>query len=250
MNILIIEDEIPAFKKLLAYVTESLNSDFKHTHTRSVEDSIKHLKETNYDLIVSDIKIIGGTSFDIFDSIKTYTPIIFCTAFDDHLLKAFQTNGIAYILKPYTQKDIERALKKHKDLFHKKFNETNFFKQFKTLIEQKDSYKKRFAIKKSEGIKLVNSEAICYFEACGDFCKLKDSNGNLHSISASIGSLSDELNPDQFFRINRSYIVNIDFIEKIVPYSKNRLSLKVKGLSDSVITSTSSTKDFRKWIDR
>lgn len=250
MNILIIEDEIPAFKKLLAYVTKSLNSDFKHTHTRSVEDSIKHLKETNYDLIVSDIKIIGGTSFDIFDSIKTYTPIIFCTAFDDHLLKAFQTNGIAYILKPYTQRDIERALKKHKDLFHKKFNETNFFKQFKTLIEQKDSYKKRFAIKKSEGIKLVNSEAICYFEACGDFCKLKDSNGNLHSISASIGSLSDELNPDQFFRINRSYIVNIDFIEKIVPYSKNRLSLKVKGLSDSVITSTSSTKDFRKWIDR
>ncbi|WP_117885294.1 LytR/AlgR family response regulator transcription factor [Aureibaculum luteum] len=250
MNILIIEDEIPAFKKLLAYVNESLNSDFNYTHTRSVEDSIKHLKETSYDLIVSDIKIIGGTSFDIFDSIKTSTPIIFCTAFDEHLLKAFKTNGIGYILKPYTQKEIENALIKYKDLFDKKFNETNFFQQFKTLIEQKDTYKKRFAIKKPEGIKLVNTEAISYFEACGDFCKLKDSDANLHSISASLGSLSAELNPDHFFRINRSYIVNIDFIEKIVPYSKNRLSLKVKGLSVSIITSTSSTKDFRKWIDR
>lgn len=250
MKILIIEDEIPAFKKLFAYVTESLNSDFEYTHTRSVEDSINQLKVTSYNLIISDIKIIGGTSFDIFDSIKTSTPIIFCTAFDEHLLKAFQTNGIAYVLKPYTQKDIESALKKHKDLFYKKFSENNFFEQFKTLISEKDNYKKRFAIKKSEGIKLVNTEAICYFEACGDFCKLKDSDGNLHSISSAMGSLTNELNPDHFFRINRSYIVNIDYIEKIVSYSKNRLSIKVKGLADSIITSTSSTKDFRKWIDR
>lgn len=250
MNILIIEDEIPAFKKLLSYVVESLDSDFEYSHTRSVDDSIKRLKETGFDLIVSDIKIIGGTSFDIFDSIKTSTPIIFCTAFDEHLLKAFQTNGIAYVLKPYSQKDIENALKKHQDLFHEKMNETHFFKQFKTIISEKDNYKKRFAIKKSEGIKLVNAEDVCYIEACGDFCKLKDSEGNLHSISAAIGSLSNELNPDHFFRINRSYIVNIDYIEKIVSYSKNRLSLKVKGLTDSINTSTSSTKDFRKWIDR
>lgn len=250
MNILIIEDEIPAFKKLVAYVTESLDLDFEYTHTRSVEDSIMHLKETSYDLIISDIKIIGGTSFDIFDSTKTSIPIIFCTAFDEHLLKAFQTNGIAYVLKPYTQKDIEEALKKHKDLFHKKFSENNFFHQFKTLVERKDSFKKRFVIKKTGGIQLVNTADICYIEACGDFCKLKDNKGSLHSISAPIGVLSNELNPDYFFRINRSFIVNMDSIEEIVPYSKNRLALRIKCLDKYVHTSTSATKDFRKWIDK
>ena len=250
MNILIIEDEIPAFNKLLAYVTESLESGFEHTHTRSVKDSILNLKSISFDLIISDIKIIGGTSFDVFDSIKINAPIIFCTAFDKHLLKAFQTNGIAYVLKPYSQNDIDKALRKHQNLFSEKINENGFFQQFKTLIEQKDIYKMRFAIKKSDAIKLVNVEDVIYIEACGDFCKLKDNNGSLHSISTSIGSLSKELDPNKFFRINRSYLINIDFIEKIVPYSKNRMSLKVKGLSDSLITSTSSTKEFRKWIDR
>ncbi|WP_271767883.1 LytR/AlgR family response regulator transcription factor [Aquimarina algiphila] len=250
MNILIIEDEIPAFKKLLTCVTESLQSDFEYTHTRSIEESIKSLEKTNYDLILSDIKIIGGMSFDIFDSVKTSVPIIFCTAFDEHLLKAFQTNGIAYVLKPYTQKNIYEAIKKYQNLFHEKFNEKDFFKQFKGLIEQKHTFKKRFAIKKAEGIKLVKTENVCYIEACGDFCKLKDSNGGLHSISKSIGVLSGELNPEHFFRINRSYIINISFIEKILPYSKNRLSIRISGLSDSLITSTASTKDFRKWIDK
>ncbi len=250
MNILIIEDETPAFKKLFAYVTESLQSDFEYTHTRSVNESISYLEKMSYDLILSDIKIIGGMSFDIFNSIKVSTPIIFCTAFDEHLLQAFKTNGIAYILKPYAQKDIDEALNKYQSLFHKKFNEKDFFQQFKAVIEQKSSYKKRFAIKKPEGIKLVNTEDVCYIEACGDFCKFKDTNAELHSISKSIGLLCSELNPEHFFRINRSYIVNITFIEKIVSYSKNRLSIKVKGLSNSLITSTATTKDFRQWIDK
>lgn len=250
MNILIIEDETPAFKKLVAYVTESLQSDFEYTHTRSVKESVVHLKKTSYDLILSDIKIIGGMSFDVFNTIKIVTPIIFCTAYDEHLLHAFQSNGIAYVLKPYTKQDIDDALKKYRSLFQERFIEKNFFQQFKTLISEKDNYKKRFAIKKPEGITLVNTENVCYIEACGDFCKLKDSDGRLHSFSRSIGVLSNDLNPEHFFRINRSYLINVDFIEKITPYSKNRLSIKVKGLSTSLITSTASTKDFRKWIDR
>lgn len=250
MNILIIEDEIPAFKKLLAYVDRSLHSDFEYTHTRSVEAAIESLKEKTYDLILSDIEIIGGMSFDIFDSVKTSTPIVFCTAYDEHLLKAFQTNGIAYVLKPYTQNDIDEALKKYKKLFSQRFSEHNFFEQFKTILDKKDTYKKRLVIKKRDGIKLVNTKDICFIEAHGDFCKLKDTNNNLHVVSIPIGMLSKELNPDQFFRINRSYIINLDCIENIIPYSKNRLSIKVKGLSVLVKTSTSLTKEFRKWIDR
>lgn len=85
---------------------------------------------------------------------------------------------------------------------------------------------------------MVATEDVCYIEACRDFCKLTDSDGHLHTISSPIGTLTHEMNPELFYRINRSYIINIEFIVKIVAYSKTRLSLTVRGLANPVITST------------
>jgi len=252
MNILILEDETPAYKKLVNYLKSFLGEGFEHEHAKSIQEGVALLsKSKKYDLILSDIRLNDGIVFDIFDQVPITSPIIFCTAFDEHLLKAFQTNGIAYILKPYSKEDLHKAMKKFENLFQSKNYDKELFKQLKTIIkEEEKSYKKRFAVKKKEGIKLINTADICLIEAYGDLCRLRDNNNQLHTISYNIGTLIQELNPAHFFRINRSQIVNVEYIEKIEPYFKNRLSIKITGLKKFMTTSSSNTKEFRKWIDQ
>ena len=250
-TILIIEDETPAYKKLLSYITNYVTTSFKHTHVRSVKNGIIALQDDkNYDLIFADIKILNGTSFDIFNQVIFSTPIIFCTAYDEHLLKAFQTNGIAYILKPYSQEDLNNAIAKFETLFEAQPYDRNIFNQFKSLLNSKDTqYKKRLAVKKKEGVKLIDVDTICLIEVFGDLCKLYDSKGRLHTISKTLGALYSELNPNQFFKINRSQIVQINYIETITAHSKNRLYLKIAHIKDQVVTSSSVTKAFRIWLE-
>lgn len=251
MRILVFEDEIPANKKLVAYLTDFFGESVFIESVRSVKDGIELLsKDSNYNLILSDIKLLDGTSFEIFQEVETKIPIIFCTAYQEHLLEAFQINGIAYILKPYQKKDLEAALKKYQILFEPNTIAKDIFKKLKEVLDTKDQdYKKRFAIKKREGIKLLAATQISLIQANGDFCKIIDSSGHLHSISKSIGVIVEELNPKHFFKINRSQIVGMEHIERIEPYSKNRLAIKMKDQKERFITSTSTTKEFRIWLE-
>ena len=251
MRILILEDEIPAEKKLVNYLIDYFGKSVELESARTVKEGIGLLeKNPDYDLILSDIKLLDGNAFDIFRKVTTKTPIIFCTAYHEHLLQAFQSNGIAYVLKPYQRKYLESALEKFDTLFEPKSTRRDIFNQLKEVLETNDkNYKKRLAIKKRDGIKLLETSQIGLIQANGDFCKIMDSNGRLHSISKSIGMLIKELNPKQFFKINRSQIVGIEHIEKIVPYSKNRFALTITGVKEYAITSTSVTKEFRIWLE-
>ncbi len=253
MHILILEDEIPAHKKLVAHLSDFLEEPFSLDSARSVKKGIQ-LVENNkeYDLILSDIKLLDGISFEIFHKVETMAPIIFCTAYDEHLLEAFQTNGIAYILKPYLKEDFENALKKFQDLFHPKFYKKDLFKQLKEVLGTKkdETYKKRFAIKKRDGIKLLDAKDISLIQAKGDFCTITDVNGKLHSISKNIGTLVEQLDPKQFFKINRSQIISIEHIQKIEPYAKNRLALRISGVKEYMTTSSATTKLFRSWLEQ
>jgi len=251
MRILILEDEIPAKKKLVSYLNTFFGESVVLESSRTVKGGIELLeKYPDYDLILSDIKLLDGNSFEVFSKVETQAPIIFCTAFNEHLLEAFQTNGIAYILKPYQENDLQTALRKFEKLFQPKILEKDIFRQLQEVLNFKDeNYKKRFAIKKIDGIKLLDASQISLIQANGDFCKILDSEGHLHSISKSIGVLVEELNPKHFFKINRSQIVGMEHIEKIEPYSKNRLALSIKGLKEHTITSTATTKEFRIWLE-
>ncbi len=250
MRILILEDEIPAMKKLVRYLTTFFGESVVLDSTRTVKGGIELLeKNLQYNLILSDIKLLDGNSFDVFRKVETEAPIIFCTAYDEHLLDAFQINGIAYVLKPYQENDLESALKKFEKLFQPKMLEKDIFKQLQEVLDT-NSYKKRFAIKKKDGIKLLEASQISLIQAKGDFCKVVDSDGHLHTLSKSIGVIIQELNSKHFFKINRSQIIGIEHIEKIQPYSKNRLAITIKGVREHVITSTSTTKDFRSWLEQ
>ncbi|MFH6602809.1 LytR/AlgR family response regulator transcription factor [Maribacter algicola] len=251
MNVLILEDETPAHKKLVSYLSDFFDESFTMDSSRTVKEGTALLKRNAYDLILSDIKLLDGSSFEVFEKAETATPIIFCTAYDEHLLQAFQTNGIAYILKPYLKEDFDKALKKFLDLFEPKTLEKDIFKKLNNVLEHRnENYKKRFAIKKREGIKLLNTTDISLIQANGDFCKVIGSDGQLHSITQNIGSVIKELNPKHFYKINRSQIVNIGHIENIESYAKNRLALKIRGFEEHAITSSSITKGFRNWLEQ
>ena len=164
MNILILEDEIPAYQKLVSHLAAYFNTEITHDWARSNTDGFVFLKENKYDFILSDIQLLDGLSFDLFNKIDSCCPIIFCSAFDEYLFQAFKTNGIAYILKPYTAQDFATALDKYQSLFSKKEYpnlDTKLLTVLKnTLNEEHTNYKKRFVIKKANGIQLLQVLAI------------------------------------------------------------------------------------------
>ena len=254
MNILILEDEIPAYQKLLNFIHSEIEGGRILGWARSIAEAKTLLsKDPKPDLIFSDIELLDGVSFEIFESVKVECPIIFCTGFDQYVLQAFRTNGIAYLLKPYSIENFREAYEKYKTLFAK--NEPapldeNLISELKQVLNaDKKSYKKRFTVKKKDGIKLIETKDIICFEANGDFCIAVDSKAQKNVLNHTLSDIEEKTDPSKFFRINRSQIINIDFLEKVEPYFKNRLALKMAHLKELVYTSSGKTPGFRKWLE-
>ncbi len=254
MKILIFEDEIPAYEKLRAHIENTLPNAEYLGWARSIHEAKLLLnKHQQIDLIFSDIELLDGKSLSVFEEIKVNCPIIFCTAFDQYLLQAFKTNGIAYLLKPYDKTSFDEALGKYKSLFKtsKKKLDPGLISELKLILEsERESYKTRFSIKKKGGIKLLSVNDIICIQANGDFCFANDVKREKHIINSSLSLVENKLNPKQFFRINRSEIINIDCIEKIEASFKNKLAIKMKAFDETLYTSSSKTKSFRAWLDK
>ena len=254
MKILILEDEIPAYQKLVSFVNDYFEEEIPHHWARSISDGKSFLRDNTYDFILSDIQLLDGVSFDLFNDVSINTPIIFCSAHDDYLFQAFNTNGIAYILKPYTESDFKKAVEKYQSLFkqghYTALNQETITELKSALKDEQTHYKKRFVIKKAKGIQLLNVSEITKIEASGDFCIASDLKGKKHTISQNLGTINEQLQPNKFFKINRSEIICIDAIENIESYFKNRLLITIAGLKEKVMTSSSTTSDFRKWLEQ
>ncbi len=253
MNILILEDEIPAYEKLSEHLEIYFSEPYTFDWCRTIVEAKELLTHENkYDILFSDIELLDGISIELFKEIKIDCPIIFCTAYHKYLLDAFKSNGIAYILKPYAQEDISKALYKYNTLFNKtsdyQINDT-ILKYITSALSQDTHYKSRFIIKTPKGMHLLSTHDISYIEASGTFCKLVDDKGVSHLLSQSITSLNETLDPKQFFRINRSRIINISHIVRMDNYFKNRLLLQMRGSKEKMTTSSSVTAKFRIWLD-
>ena len=203
MKILILEDEIPAYNKLASFVNDYFEDEIPHDWARSIKDGKKLLQENEYGFILSDIQLLDGISFDLYNDVSIEAPIIFCSAHDEYLFEAFNTNGIAYILKPYTHSDFKKAIEKYQSLFkqgdYNTLNQQTITELKSALKEEHNNYKKRFVIKKAKGIQLLNVSDICIVEASGDFCIATDFKGKRHTISQNLGSLHLQLQPNKFF---------------------------------------------------
>ncbi|WP_106793319.1 LytTR family DNA-binding domain-containing protein [Aquimarina sp. Aq78] len=251
MNIIIIEDEKPAARRLNRMLGE-LNIKV-HTMLHSVRESIEWFSTNEHpDLIFLDIQLSDGLSFEIFDAITIKSSIIFTTAYDEYALKAFKLNSIDYLLKPIDDEELEVAVKKYKEqLPQKQQLQVDFEDIKKLLINPMDrTYKKRFTTKVGQHLKIFSVEDIeCFYsENKGTYLHTTDNRNYL--IDTTLESLEDELNPQQFFRASRKFYININAIQDIISYTNSRLQIKLNHFSEQeIIVARERVKDFKMWLE-
>lgn len=253
IKILIVEDEIPARKKLRRFLDQVKETVSVEAEIDTVHEAVSFLKKTNsIDLILSDIELLDGNAFDIYHKVQVSCPIIFTTAYDQFLMNAFESNGIEYLLKPFSFERFRKAWDKFLLLRnHESTDDALFLKLNQIIGNRLEKYKTRFSANTSQGIYFFETTDILFFEADEGVVFAIDKTGKKHLLNRStLKELETQLDPLDFFRINRSELVNKKFIERIERYSKNSLALKIAGYEKHLVTSQSNTPLFREWIEK
>jgi len=254
MNVVIIEDEVLAADKLERLLHKYDPKIKVIDRFDSVTDSSIWLgNPTNkVDLIFLDIHLVDGLSFEIFNRVQVQTPIIFTTAYNEYALNAFKLNSIDYLLKPVTFDHLYTSLKKLENL-RESLTETGEMKNFEDLSNAlatiQKNYKTRFMVKIGEKLRSFKAVDISVFYADGRdvFILLKE--GNQYIIDYKMEELQDLLNLEQFFRISRSFIVNINSINGVLLYSNSRLKVDLLQEFDrELIVSREKVSSFKDWF--
>ncbi len=250
MNIIIIEDEKPA-ARLLQRKVEKLGLQIT-TLLHSVEESIHWFQNNQHpDLIFLDIQLSDGLSFEIFENIEINSAVIFTTAYDEYALRAFKLNSIDYLLKPIDEEELETAVNKFKA---RNSNTPNLSLDFemikKMLVNPIDrTFKKRFTIKMGQQLKMINIDEVeCFFsENKGTYLHTFENRNYL--LDATLEQLETELDPQNFFRVSRKFIIPMKGIKEIQLHSNSRLKVILPSYKDDeVIVSREKVADFKNWI--
>lgn len=249
MNILIIEDEKPA-ARLLQRKVEKMGLEVNHM-LHSVEESIAWFQNNSHpDLIFLDIQLSDGLSFEIFEAIDIKSAVIFTTAYDEYALRAFKLNSIDYLLKPIDEEDLEIAVNKFKARTSSQNISLDFEAIKRMLVNPiEKEYKKRFSVKIGTQLKVINIDEIecIYSENKGTYIHTLDNRNYL--IDNSLEVIEKELNPNQFFRISRKFIVPLHSVKEIQMYSNSRLKIILPTYKeDEVIVAREKVSDFKTWI--
>ncbi len=252
MKVLIIEDEAPAFRRLQKILSE-IDSSIEIVEVMdSVEDSVKWMNHhESPDLIFMDIQISDGLSFQIFDEIKVDSPVIFTTAFDEYLLKAFKVNSIDYLLKPIKKEDLARALKKFKNLTQNSTTELDLSALIKQISLTETSYKSRFLVKQGDKMLAIRTEDIVCFQSKHGVVHIVTKHGKKYLSDFTLDELISQLDPKNFFRANRQFLIHADFIETVHKHFKGKLLVEMRLFDDEqILVSSEKATAFKNWLDQ
>lgn len=254
IKVVIIEDEIPARKKLKRFIYGSDLDVEIIAELSTVQDAIAFLKIHQPDLIFSDIELLDGNSFEIYEEIKVSCPIIFTTAYDQFWMDAFDSNGIAYLLKPFSNNQFQKALDKYVLLMKPQQDIHKPIDDLLRLVSDnlsRNQHKTRLSCIGQQGIYFLETISIAFIEADEGIVVAQDRKCKRHMLSVStLKELENQLNHFDFFRINRSEIVNKISIENMQRYNKNILAIKVEGHVKYLKTSQNLTAAFREWVEK
>ncbi|WP_418498884.1 LytR/AlgR family response regulator transcription factor [Flagellimonas sp.] len=251
MNVIIIEDEKPAARRL-ARLLADLDLEVS-TMLHSVDESIEWFQNNPHpDLIFLDIQLSDGLSFEIFDVVDVKSAIIFTTAYDEYALQAFKLNSIDYLLKPIDDEELESAVKKYRNFKPESRKISVDFNDIKNLLVNplEREYKKRFTVKVGQHLKIINADEVeCFYsENKGTYAATSD--GRSYLLDTTLEQLEEELSPKVFFRISRKFYVNINHIGDIISYTNSRLQIKLKRFNEQeIIVSRERVKDFKLWLE-
>ncbi|GAA4832767.1 LytTR family DNA-binding domain-containing protein [Algivirga pacifica] len=229
-KILIAEDEALSARKLKKML-EDIVPQFEVVEiTDSVSGTLAFLKQHQVDLIFLDIHLSDGNSFDIFDQINIETPIIFTTAFDQYALSAFQQNSIDYLLKPIGKQELQKSIDKFLKYFNPKSSEATEKVDYKALSElvaeqMSPSYRERFMVYVRDELRSIKAEEVAFFFAESRAVFMTTLEGQTYDLSFTLEQLEKELNPKQFIRVNRKYLLHREAIQQVIQYSKSKLKI-------------------------
>lgn len=249
MKVVIIEDERPAAERLVHMLEQAVDGINIIARLESVEESINwFVANSSPDLIFMDIQLDDGVSFEIFESVRIEAPVIFTTAYDQYAVRAFKVNSVDYLLKPISRESLEAALKKYRQIFGAGEVSEKITKVFEQLV---NPWKTRFFVKIGTHFQSIPVDEIVAFFVEEKCSFLRTRNGKSYAVDYSLDQLQKKVNPSEFFRINRNFMVNIECITEIISYSTTRLKLKLLNLTDDgLIVSRDKASEFKLWLDR
>ncbi len=251
MNIIIIEDERLTAEDLKDIISES-NPDCNVVKIlSSVKEAISYLSSNPApDLIFSDIQLGDGLSFDIYDAVKISTPIIFCTAYDEYALSAFNANGIHYILKPFDEKIIHEALDKYRRLTASKsdFDSNSLNKVLEALNQKNNESNGSILVYQQDKVIPVKLKDIALFYIKNEVTHLYTFEQKLYYINKSLDEVQHTCGND-FYRANRQFILNRNAVKEVSQTLSRKVSVHLNfPFDEDVLVSKEKMTDFLTWL--
>jgi two-component system response regulator LytT len=255
MKVLILEDEKLASDKLEKALLEIEPEAQIQARLKTISAAVDWLKNNPHpDLILSDIRLLDGLCFEIFQQVEVQKPVIFTTAYDQYALKAFEVNSIDYLLKPIKKEKLKQSLDKLRNLALKPSSLPVDYQEVLKLLKSSSSssdYKSRFMVRLGQKIIALPADKIAYFFSENKLTYIVTKEGKRYPIDQPLDELIDLLDPRTFFKINRQYIITFESIAEIHPYFKGRIKLLLQPKADEeVVISSERTPEFKKWIDQ
>lgn len=255
IKVVLLEDEIPARNKLKRYLSQQKEPIQLVAELDSVETAIEFLSsQSEIDLLISDIELLDGNAFEVFDHVALACPIIFTTAYNQFWMEAFEGNGIEYLLKPFGQERFEKAWAKFLRLKGKESTPNDVLEQLQLLLHQQNQsekpYKKRLKVPSPRGSYFLELEEIAYVMAENAVVKAVEIQGKKHLLQeTTLKEIEQKVDPDNFFRISRSHLIQKKHVKAMERYSKNSVAIKLAGTEQLLICSQSATPAFLKWME-
>lgn len=253
MKVVIIEDEFLTAQRLDGMINKYDSSIEIQAILPSVADSVTWFKNNpDPDLIFMDIHLEDGQSFSIFETINLEVPVIFTTAYDEYMIKAFKVNSVDYLMKPLNYDELTKAIDKYKKFHTPAINDQDGIGAFIQSIQPKTiEFKDRFLISVGSRLKTIELDEIQYFFSSEKVTFLVTKDNQRFPVDYSLDKLAQLLNPKDFFRINRQMMVKLSAIGNIHVYPKGKLRIDIiPAGKDEVFVSLDKVTEFKEWLGK
>ncbi|WP_461039075.1 LytR/AlgR family response regulator transcription factor [Spirosoma harenae] len=258
MNVLLIEDEELAALRLTKLLAEVAPQIRIANTTDSVESTVNYLQaKPSLDLIFMDIELADGQSFEIFEQTTVPAPVIFTTSYDEYAIKAFKVNSIDYLLKPIKQPELAASLQKFEQLNRQHEASTRQLKAIQTLVRhlrqqnQATDYRRRFLVRHLSQWLPIETSEIAYFHSEDRVTLLHTAKGQKFTLDYTLDELDSMLDPAQFFRASRQFIVSVQSVQQIHPHFNHKLKLALlPSPAEEVLVSRERATEFKKWMGK
>lgn len=251
MKLFVVEDEPEGLSRMLQLIKQlPMETEVVGT-AGSIEESVNWLSQNPVDLILLDIELSDGQCFAIFDQIKVDAPVIFTTSYDEYSLQAFSVNSIDYLLKPVKLEELKAAVEKFKSVKGYYELQQSSIHDLLSKFNAENRYKDRFLVRKGSKFITISTEDIAYFYVEDRVTFAKLFSGSMNIVDYNLEELSVMLNPDQFRRINRSFLVNLKSIASVQNYFNGKLIVDVTpSCEKEVVVSRDSAMEFKIWLGK